>query len=68
MDYTNDSKYRILFILGEKSLQIMENMIFCFYLPRILYKRVDIDIILELYRLYHEDNTLVANVGLSQWD
>ena len=51
----NASNYGVLIILSEKSRDILEDMISVFYLPRTLYKRKDIDIMLKLYRQYYDE-------------
>ena len=49
------TNYGVLLILSETSHDIIEDMLTDFYLPRTLYKRKDIDILLKLYRQYYDE-------------
>ncbi len=48
------TNYGVLLVLSEKSREIIEDMFTDFYLPRTLYKRKDIDILLKLYQQYYD--------------
>jgi hypothetical protein len=50
------NNYGVLLILSEKSRDIIEDMLSDFYLPRTLYKRKDIDILLKIYRQYYDEH------------
>lgn len=49
------TNYGVLLVLSEKSREIIEDILTDFYLPRTLYKRKDIDILLKLYRQYYDE-------------
>jgi transcriptional regulator with XRE-family HTH domain len=51
----NADNYGVLLILSKKSHEIIDDMLSDFYLPRTLYKRKDIDIMLELYKQYYNE-------------
>jgi hypothetical protein len=50
----NATNLGVLMFLSEKCRDIIEDIISDFYLPRTLYKRKDIDILLKIYRQYYE--------------
>lgn len=47
--------YGVLMFLSEKCSDIFEDLLSDFYLPRTLYKRKDIDILLNMYRQYYDE-------------
>ena len=51
----NASNFGVLCILNAKCVDILEDLISDFYLPMTLYKRRDIDIMLELHRRHYEE-------------